>query len=147
MQAHTMALAGTHPLASTIAAWMWLLPVFPLIGFIVNGLLSLVPAAHIGPDDPDTGHGDAHAHPTATEQGAHAHGDDSHAHVKPRFGSIVSLVGPGVLALSFILAASIFFATSISSASETWRTRAPRNGADSTKRTDSRSRRASRTGA
>ncbi|HEV2644109.1 MAG TPA: hypothetical protein VGT98_15460, partial [Candidatus Elarobacter sp.] len=107
-----MALAGAHPLANTIAAWMWLLPVFPLIGFVVNGLISLLAASHVGPDDPDMGHGaaDAHDHTPPAEQGEDALGHNNHAVTKPRFGGLVSLVGPGVLAASFILAALMFFA-------------------------------------
>jgi len=34
-----------------VAQWMWLLPVLPLIGFVVNGWLSLN-SARLGPADP-----------------------------------------------------------------------------------------------
>ena len=54
---------AAHPLAGTLAEWIWLVPVLPFIGFIVNGLLSLLPATHMGPADPSAdGHGDEHAH-------------------------------------------------------------------------------------
>ncbi len=108
-----MALTTSHPLAGTIAAWMWLLPILPLIGFIVNGWLSLAGSAHIGPEDPDMGHGahDENApHGPTNQQAGHAHGDDSHAHTRPKFAALVSIVGAGVLVVSFILAAAIFFA-------------------------------------
>ena len=35
------AAGAAHPLAGTIANWVWLVPVLPFIGFLVNGLLSL----------------------------------------------------------------------------------------------------------
>src|SRR5665213_3701729 len=108
-----MAVSGVHPLASTIAAWMWLLPVFPLLGFIINGAFSIISRAHIGPADPDMGHG---SHDDTSGGGSHAVSDhtdshaDSHGVGKPRFAGIVSIVGPGVIFLSFLLAAGIFFA-------------------------------------
>ena len=99
------AAAGAHPLAGSIAEWIWLVPVFPLIGFVVNGYLSLTSAAKIGPSDP-TAH---HAHP------AEGHGDgtahDEHHHPQPvahPHARLVSLVGPAVLWASFGLALAIF---------------------------------------
>jgi NADH-quinone oxidoreductase subunit L len=104
--------AGTHPLSGTVAEWVWLLPVLPLLGFVINGAISLFSAAHVGPSDPDMGHGhddthaDAHAISEAEDHGAH--GDDHHA-VKPhRYAGIVSIIGPLVLAASFVLAFMIF---------------------------------------
>ncbi|MDQ3243713.1 MAG: NADH-quinone oxidoreductase subunit L [Gemmatimonadota bacterium] len=119
------AVADTHPLAGTVAEWVWLLPLLPLLGFVINGAISLVSAGHVGPSDPDMGsHGagahasdardkgppvhpsDARAISTAEQQGAH--GDDHHA-IKPhRYAGIVSVIGPLVLALSFALAMAIF---------------------------------------
>ena len=101
-----MAVSGVHPLAGTIAAWMWLLPLLPLIGFVVNGALCILSKAHIGPADPDIGHDDQHA---AASQSSHAT-DDSHAHGPPKFASLVTIIGPGVLLVSFLLAAAMFFA-------------------------------------
>ena len=111
------AVAETHQLSGTIAEWVWLLPVLPLIGFVINGALSLTSAAKTGPHDPDMhaghdSHGDAHADAHAVDhaENAGAHGDDHHA-VKPhRHAGIVSIVGPLVLALSFGLAFAIFSA-------------------------------------
>ena len=27
---------GTHPLAGTVAQWLWLVPILPLLGFVIN---------------------------------------------------------------------------------------------------------------
>lgn len=105
-----MALAGSNPLAGTIASWMWLLPLLPLLGFFINGALSLISRAHVGPADPDMGHGEHHADEAGSGQPHHAVGDDSHAHAAPPFRAIATLVGPGVILLSFLLAAAIFVA-------------------------------------
>jgi NADH-quinone oxidoreductase subunit L len=106
--------AGAHPLNGTVAEWVWLLPILPFLGFLINGGISLFSAAHVGPSDPDMGHGhddthaDAHAISDSEDHGAH--GDDHHA-VKPhRYAGIVSIVGPLVLAASFLLAFAIFSA-------------------------------------
>ena len=66
------ATTGAHPLSGSIAELVWLIPVLPFIGFLINGWLSLSSAARIGPKDPTAaGHGGA-AH------GAdHGHGEDS----------------------------------------------------------------------
>ena len=98
-----MALSSSHPLAGTIAAWMWLLPVLPLLGFFINGALSILGSARIGPSDPDMGHGD---HDTSTVVSEHAHGNDAHADATPKFRGLATIVGPGVLLLSFLLAAA-----------------------------------------
>ncbi len=104
---------GTHPLAGTIAELVWMLPLLPFLGFLVNGGISLMSAAHVGPADPDMSlgaHGDAdssaHAISEAEEHGAV--GDDHHAIQPHRYAGIVSIVGPLVLAASFILAFLIF---------------------------------------
>ncbi len=112
--------SSVHPLAGTAAAWMWLLPLLPLLGFVINGLLSLIPATVLGPSDPDMAHGadGAHgdaghsaqvrAHESADAHGAH--GDDHHPVVRHRFAGVTSFVGPAVLALSFALAVAMFVA-------------------------------------
>lgn len=102
-----MALSGSHPLAGTIAAWMWLLPLLPLIGFFVNGALCILSKSHIGPADPDMGHGD-HDSAAATHTG-HTD-DDSHSHGPPKYASLVTIVGTGVLLVSFLLAVAMFVA-------------------------------------
>ncbi|HEY5086771.1 MAG TPA: NADH-quinone oxidoreductase subunit L [Gemmatimonadaceae bacterium] len=105
-----MALSGAHPLAGTIAAWMWLLPVFPLLGFLINGAFSIFSVAHIGPGDPDMGHG-GHDEPVGdTAHAADAHGAGSQVVSRPRFAGLVSIIGPSVILLSFLLAVAIFVA-------------------------------------
>ncbi|MEP7381712.1 MAG: proton-conducting transporter membrane subunit, partial [Gemmatimonadota bacterium] len=113
------AAAGAHPLAGTVAEWIWLVPILPLIGFIINGVLSLSSVVRLGPanpaehhahaDDHDGGHEAAHG---ATHDGGHGPGGDHDvAHQpRPRFTGIVSIVGPTVVALSFLLTAAIFVA-------------------------------------
>ncbi len=113
-------LSSAHPLAGTAASWMWLLPLLPLLGFVINGLLSLVPATVLGPSDPDMAHGPDGAHDeaghvvqthAADSADAHgAHGDDHHPVVRHRFAGLATFVGPAVLALSFALAVAIFIA-------------------------------------
>ncbi|MBI2408946.1 MAG: NADH-quinone oxidoreductase subunit L [Gemmatimonadetes bacterium] len=97
---------GAHPLASTIARFVWLLPLLPLLGFLINGTLAMLGVAKVGPADPSAGHGHAEEH----GHGA-AHGHDDHGHAtRHKFAPIVSLVGPGVLVATFLLASGIFFA-------------------------------------
>ncbi len=98
---------GVHPLAGTIAAWMWALPLLPLLGFLVNGVLSLVPVAHFGPADPGAA---PHGAPGAGGAGAHDDGHGAHAATRHRFAAITSVVGPGVLVAAFLLAVAIFLA-------------------------------------
>jgi NADH-quinone oxidoreductase subunit L len=100
--------AGAHPLAGTIARYVWLLPVLPLIGFVINGLLSVMASARVGPSDPDIGHGADH--PVAAEDHAGAGADDHHPVGPHRYAGIVSIVGPAVLILAFLLAWMIFSA-------------------------------------
>ena len=92
-------------------------PLLPLLGFVLNGLLSLLPAAHIGPADPDMGHG-AHDHAHHGDHAA-AHsgrrkswgsGDDHHPTAIHKYAGLVSFIGPAVLGASFVLAAMMFFA-------------------------------------
>src|SRR5688572_20970126 len=95
-----------HPLADTIARFAWLLPVLPLLGFLLNGWLSLKHAAKLGPSDPsaqghdnDSHHREHREHGEGTPHGA-AEAHDDHAHHPARHPSakLVSLIGPGVLA-------------------------------------------------
>jgi hypothetical protein len=69
--------SDAHPLSGTIAAWVWLLPVLPLAGFVINGLLSLN-SVHFGPSDPNTP--DHHPHSEgAAEAPAISHGEEAGA--------------------------------------------------------------------
>ncbi|HET6680674.1 MAG TPA: NADH-quinone oxidoreductase subunit L [Gemmatimonadaceae bacterium] len=100
------ATAAAHPLAGTVARWIWLVPVLPLLGFLLNGALTLLGAAKIGPADPGV-HDDHASHGNAHDPAA---SHDDHAVVRHRFAGLVSLIGPGVLALSFVLALAIWWA-------------------------------------
>src|SRR2546423_7297359 len=104
---------ATHPLSGSVAEWVWLLPVLPLAGFVINGLLSLN-SAQFGPSDPNTP-----AHHPHTERAVDAEsishgeqagavGDDHHPVKRHRWAGVVSVVGPGVLILSFVLALAIW---------------------------------------
>jgi len=118
LQSAVSAASQLHPLSGTIAEWVWLLPILPLAGFVINGLLSLA-GAHFGPSDPNTpAHDDAgHPHadrvvfvqgdPQITHVEADAE-DDHHGVKRHRWAGAVSVVGPGVLILSFLLALGIW---------------------------------------
>ena len=107
------AATAAHPLTGSVAEFVWLLPVLPLLGFVINGLLSLN-SAHFGPPDPNmAGHhahsegaGDAPAVSHAEEAGAF--GDDHHAVKRHRWAGVVSVIGPGVLILAFGLAVAMW---------------------------------------
>ncbi len=102
--------AGSHPLAGTVAEYLWLVPLLPLLGFVVNGLLSIVPATRLGPSDPTAAGHDAHGAGHAHAPSGGAHGDDHHPVARHRFAALASFVGPAVLALTFALAVAIFLA-------------------------------------
>jgi hypothetical protein len=104
--------AASHPLAGTIAEYLWLVPLLPLLGFVINGLLSVVPATRLGPADPTAAGHDAHAagHAAGHAPSGGAHGDDHHPVARHRFAGLVSVVGPAVLAATFALAVAIFLA-------------------------------------
>ncbi|MEO8622949.1 MAG: NADH-quinone oxidoreductase subunit L [bacterium] len=103
------ATVGAHPLSGTAASYLWLLPLLPLLGFVINGALSLSSVIKFGPDDPSASH-EPHEHSSDTHAHDADHGDDHHEVVRHRYASITSLVGPGVLLLSFLLATAIFLA-------------------------------------
>ncbi|MDO8502983.1 MAG: NADH-quinone oxidoreductase subunit L [Gemmatimonadaceae bacterium] len=80
--------AEAHPLTGTIAEWVWLLPVLPLLGFVINGGVSLLSAA---------------------TRGAEIRESAESAEVAPhRYAAISSIMGPLVLVLTFGLAFAIF---------------------------------------
>ncbi|HJQ52742.1 MAG TPA: NADH-quinone oxidoreductase subunit L [Gemmatimonadaceae bacterium] len=113
LQTAAAAATQTSALSGTVAEWMWLLPLLPLLGFMINGLLSLN-SAHFGPRDPNTpGHhphseGAAEAPAISHAEAAGAVGDDHHAVKRHRWAGLTSFVGAGVLILSFALAAMIW---------------------------------------
>ena len=110
--------AGAHPLSGTVASYVWLLPLLPLLGFVLNGLLSLAAAVRLGPVDPGASHADARVPGAHDEHGGAAHGDDHHAVARHRYAALTSLIGPGVLVLSFLLASAIFLAMRAAGAHE-----------------------------
>ncbi|MGZ3484450.1 MAG: NADH-quinone oxidoreductase subunit L [Gemmatimonadaceae bacterium] len=123
LQTAVSAASQVHPLSGTIAERVWLLPILPLAGFVINGLLSLA-GAHFGPSDPNLpAHADA-SHPQA-DKIVFVQGDPQITHVEPeteddhhsvkrhRWAGVVSFVGPGVLILSFLLALGIWQAMAV----------------------------------
>jgi NADH-quinone oxidoreductase subunit L len=123
LQHATGAAAGAHPLAGTVAEYVWLLPLLPFLGFLANGLLAITAVYRRGPSDPTTDHGAHAAHDVhgashaaqaveahANSTGGGATGDDHHPHTRHRFASLASIIGPGVLIASFGLAVAIFVA-------------------------------------
>ncbi|HZD84738.1 MAG TPA: proton-conducting transporter membrane subunit, partial [Gemmatimonadaceae bacterium] len=110
LQTAVSAASQVRPLSGTIAEWVWLLPILPLAGFVINGLLSLA-GAPFGPTDPNGA--DSHAHSDAGGTPAVSHGEgetggDDHAVKRHRWAGVVSIIGPGVLILSFLLAIGIW---------------------------------------
>jgi NADH-quinone oxidoreductase subunit L len=86
---------------------LWAIALLPLIGFVINGTLSLVTARRrqavlLAGDGPDT-HGDAHA-VAAAGHPADTHADGHEAHNDPDGLLIPTLVGPGVVILAFVIA-------------------------------------------
>ncbi|HTI64889.1 MAG TPA: NADH-quinone oxidoreductase subunit L [Gemmatimonadaceae bacterium] len=110
------AAAATHPLNGTAAQWLWAVPLLPLLGFVINGALSILPAYHAGPADPALAHDGHDAHADTAHEHAHgdtgggAPGDDHHEIKRHRFAWLVSIIGPGVLVLAFALSAAIYVA-------------------------------------
>jgi NADH-quinone oxidoreductase subunit L len=83
--------------------YIWLVPLLPLLGFVINGALALLGAAHLGPADPSLPHELLHELP-------HEPNDDQ-PHLpaaRPRFANLVTLVGPLVIILAFALGVAIF---------------------------------------
>ena len=89
------ATGAAHPLTGSLAEWVWLIPMLPFLGFVINGWLSLASAGHRGPADPSAaGHGNAghgHGH---SDHGGGAHGDDHHV-ARHNYAPIVSIVVMG----------------------------------------------------
>jgi NADH-quinone oxidoreductase subunit L len=105
------ATAGAHPLSGSIAEWVWLIPLLPFIGFLINGWLAMTAASHVGPKDPSAaGHGAGHAHDHGHADSGGGHGDDHHPIARHKYAGLVSIIGPAVLVLSFGLTVAIFMA-------------------------------------
>jgi NADH-quinone oxidoreductase subunit L len=110
-----VAAVGAHPLSGTVAEWMWLLPLLPLAGFAINGLLAVASAYHRGPADPaaDVAHAHGAGHEAVHAESAPA-ADHAVHHAPPRhrYAPLASIIGPAVLFAAFGLAAAIFAAMS-----------------------------------
>src|SRR5687767_5383420 len=102
-----VAATSAHPLSGSVAAWMWLLPLLPLAGFVLNGALALLAVYRRGPADPvaDSAHDHEPAHGRAGHDAQHVAHDTPERH---KYAGIVSIIGPAVLFASFGLALSIF---------------------------------------
>lgn len=102
--ANTGAAAEVHPLAGTVASLVWLVPLLPLAGFLINGALALLPPYFAGPEDPSQDPDAGHLHP----------GDTGYEPAQPdeRWKRLTSVVGPLVVGLSFGLSILIFLAAS-----------------------------------
>ena len=99
---------GAHPLAATAARLVWLLPLLPLLGFLLNGTLAMLGVAKTGPADPSAGHAAHDGH--GSGHGDDDHGHDDHAPVRHKYAALVSLIGPGVLIAAFGVAVACFLA-------------------------------------
>ncbi|MGH7713070.1 MAG: hypothetical protein ACREOG_17390, partial [Gemmatimonadaceae bacterium] len=103
LQAAQEVAAETHALTGSAAEWIWLVPVLPLLGFVINGILALTSASKVGPADPYAYHSARHGHD------AHPAGHDGHHEpTRHRYANVVSIVGTAVLWIAFSLAAGIF---------------------------------------
>jgi NADH-quinone oxidoreductase subunit L len=99
-----VAAGSAHPLSDTVAVWMWLLPLLPLAGFVLNGALAIFAGYRRGPADPSA----SGAH--HSEHAEHVHGGDvaHHPPLRHRYAALSSVIGPAVLFAAFGLALSIF---------------------------------------
>jgi NADH-quinone oxidoreductase subunit L len=79
--------------------YVWLIPVLPLAGFVLNGAISLFTASKLGPADPSAGH-------TIHDSRFTVHDEHHPAHHK--YAWLSSIIGPGVLIAAFIVALSVF---------------------------------------
>jgi NADH-quinone oxidoreductase subunit L len=96
-------------LQGSAARWLWVVPLLPLLGFVINGALSLMSATRVGPADPSAAHDEPHASGHPAEHSADAPHDDAHHATRHRFAGVTSIVGPAVIVLSFLLSAVIFW--------------------------------------
>ncbi len=128
--AHAAAEAGAHGAFHPVAPWLIVL--LPLLGFVINGVASMIAARRALPKLPPVGdpHWDAHHDVSEQEGHAHAHGahpashDDHHgshdshepgetdhpAGPKPWTHVLPSFVAPGVLIAAFAVAVANFLA-------------------------------------
>ncbi len=108
---HALTTAGVHPLDGTAARYLWLLPILPLAGFLINGLISLLSAYHRGPADPslpaEVAHDERHGHEAVVSDAPPPGREEPTAHPA---AWLVSIIGPATVGLAFALAVVLFFA-------------------------------------
>jgi NADH-quinone oxidoreductase subunit L len=91
---------------------IWLIPLFPLAGFLVNGLLYLIGARPRKKDLLHDPHGEQPAAESAKDLGhPHAH---MHGETHPRFQKVHTLAGTGSVALSVLFAFGAIFDVGLS---------------------------------
>src|SRR5262245_15034837 len=89
---------------------IWLIPLVPLAGFLINGLLYLLThrtKGTVSHGDAEDGHGEAHAVPPVAGSHDTIHGHD--AHVKIPFKSVHTAVGVGSVGIACLLAFGAIF--------------------------------------
>ncbi|HQQ78981.1 MAG TPA: proton-conducting transporter membrane subunit, partial [Thermoanaerobaculia bacterium] len=94
-----------------VAILPWI-PVFPLIGFLVNGLLYLVSHAKLGGKDAPKGphgHGDGGHADTHAGHGDAGHGGGHGEHHEIPFAAVHAVVGPAATILSCVAAFAAIF--------------------------------------
>jgi NADH-quinone oxidoreductase subunit L len=96
---------AAHPLSGTAAEYVWLLPMLPLLGFVINGALSLFPAYHVGPSD--VSHDAQAGHTDMAHEEAYDRETES---FHTRWNRLSSVIGPLVVAIAFGLAVAMFAA-------------------------------------
>ena len=107
LQAQSAANVGAHPLSGTLADWVGILPLIPLLGFVINGAISLMHAYRAGPADPSLHSDAAHGAGTGTETVHTGHDPAAHTVTHPR-AWLTSIVGPGVLGIAFAMSLALF---------------------------------------
>ncbi len=85
--------ASAHPLDGSLAEWVWLLPLLPLLGALINGALVLWPRLS-GVSSDSASLGDRESETARRMSGTR---------------TLTSIVGPGVMLAAFALAVAIFF--------------------------------------
>ena len=107
LQAQSAADAGAHPLSGTLADWIGILPLIPLLGFVINGAIALIHAYRAGPSDPSLHTGGEHGAVMGTEA-AHGGHEPAAASVTHPRAWLTSIVGPGVLGIAFAMSVALF---------------------------------------
>ncbi len=96
-------MGAAHPLSGTVAELIWLVPLLPFLGFVLNGAFSLSAAYLPGPldpsQDPTSGHSGHTGEFPALQSTHHGH--------RHRWEKFTTIIGPAVVILSFLISAAI----------------------------------------